>query len=137
MTYITEKPVMRDQLLMRDHCCGNMALLHFYTFVPAMKDDLSYKTTFCGPGGGLSSRFHCIMNVLQTCIQLNKCILNRVVFSKLNVIFWCYQVHEGINVVQDHVEQQKPVLAAAMIPLPTLHLTIMVMHLATQQDISR
>ncbi len=41
---------MRDQPLMRDHCCSNFAL-HFYTFVPAMKDHLSHKITFCGPMG--------------------------------------------------------------------------------------
>ncbi len=28
--------------------CSDMAL-HFYTFLPLMKDHLSYKTTFCGP----------------------------------------------------------------------------------------
>ncbi len=33
---------------MRDHFNNNMAL-HFYTFIPPMKDHLSYKTTFCGP----------------------------------------------------------------------------------------
>ncbi len=49
-----ERPttVMRDQLLLRDHCCSNMAL-HFYTFVPAMKDHLSNKTVV--PCGSLSS----------------------------------------------------------------------------------
>ncbi len=38
---------MGDRHLMRDHFSSNMAV-HFYTFVPVMKDHLSYKTTFCG-----------------------------------------------------------------------------------------
>ncbi len=41
------RPAMRDQPLMRNHFCSNMAL-HFYTFIPLMKDQASYKTTFCG-----------------------------------------------------------------------------------------
>ncbi len=38
----------RDQPVMRDHYCSNIAL-HFYTFVPAMKEHLSHQTTLCGP----------------------------------------------------------------------------------------
>ncbi len=30
--------------------------LHFYTYIPPMKDHHSYKTTFCGPMGGLKSQ---------------------------------------------------------------------------------
>ncbi len=30
--------------------------LHIYTFIPMMKDHLSYKTTLCGPMGGLKSQ---------------------------------------------------------------------------------
>ncbi len=45
-----ETTAMRDQPLMRDYFCNNM-VLHFYIFVPQMKDHLSYKTTFCGPVG--------------------------------------------------------------------------------------
>ncbi len=41
---------MRDRPLIRDYFCSNLAL-HFYTFVPLIKDHLSYKTTFCGPMG--------------------------------------------------------------------------------------
>ncbi len=39
---------MRKQPLMRDHFSSNMAL-SFYTFVPLMKDHLSYKTNLCDP----------------------------------------------------------------------------------------
>ncbi len=45
-----ETTAMRDQPLMRDHCCSSKAL-HFYTSVPVMKDHLSHKTTFSGPMG--------------------------------------------------------------------------------------
>ncbi len=47
---VTSAPVMIDQPLMRDHFCNYMAL-HLNTFVSSMKDNLSYKTTFCGPMG--------------------------------------------------------------------------------------
>ncbi len=50
------KPVTKDQPLMRDHYSSNLAL-HFYTFVPVMKDDLFYKTTFCGVIS--YHKFHC------------------------------------------------------------------------------
>ncbi len=40
-----ESTVTRDQHLIRDHCFSSIAL-HFYTFVTAMKDHLSNKTTF-------------------------------------------------------------------------------------------
>ncbi len=37
--------VLRDQPLMKEHFCWNLGLpLHFYTFIPLMKDHLSYKT---------------------------------------------------------------------------------------------
>ncbi len=42
-----EATVMKGWPLARDHVCCHMSL-HFYTFVPLMKDHLSYKTTFCG-----------------------------------------------------------------------------------------
>ncbi len=41
---------MWDWPVTRNLCCSKMAL-HFYTFVPVMKNHLSHKTTFCGPGG--------------------------------------------------------------------------------------
>ncbi len=44
---------MRDRPPMRYHFYSNMAL-YFYTFVPPMKDHLSYETTLCGSVGGLS-----------------------------------------------------------------------------------
>ncbi len=40
---------------MKDHFSWNLDQ-HFYTFVAQMKDHLSYKTTFCGPMGGLKSQ---------------------------------------------------------------------------------
>ncbi len=42
---------MIDQPLTRYHFCNKMAI-YFYTFVPQMKDHLSYKTIFCSPMGG-------------------------------------------------------------------------------------
>ncbi len=50
--------VRRDRPPTRDHISSNMAL-HFYTFVPQMKDHLSYKTTFCGPLEWSHHTFHC------------------------------------------------------------------------------
>ncbi len=40
---------------MKDHFCGNLGL-HFYTFIPPMKDHLSYKTILGGSMGGLKSQ---------------------------------------------------------------------------------
>ncbi len=46
---------LSDQPLMRDHFSWNLDL-HFYTFIPLMKDHLLYKTTFGGPMSGLKSQ---------------------------------------------------------------------------------
>ncbi len=43
-----ETTAMRDQSLMRDYRCSNIAL-HLHTSGPAMKEHPSNKTTFCGP----------------------------------------------------------------------------------------
>ena len=47
------------------------------------------------------------------------------------------QVHGKLRTVQQSVESQKPSLAAAMIPLATLHLTVLVMHRANEEEIER
>ncbi len=54
---------------MRDHCCSNMAL-HFYTFVPLMKDHLSCKTMFCGPVGRLVTGVT-VYHICTMCILFN------------------------------------------------------------------
>ncbi len=43
--------MLRDQPPMRDHFSGNLGL-HFYTFIPPMKDHLSYKTSLLWSHGG-------------------------------------------------------------------------------------
>ncbi len=45
-----ERPLQWETDLWWDHCYCNMAL-HFYIFIPVMRDHLSRKTTFCGPMG--------------------------------------------------------------------------------------
>ncbi len=47
---MTDIPLQRDRPMMSDHPITNN-VLHFYTFVPQIKDYLSYKTTSCGPAG--------------------------------------------------------------------------------------
>ncbi len=44
---------------MKDHFSVKLGL-HFYAFIPLMKDHLSYKTTYRGPMEVLNHKFHCI-----------------------------------------------------------------------------
>ncbi len=56
----TVKPVMRDhcnERLTSDERPFTKMALHFDTFVPTMKDHLSYKTTFCDPTEWSSSLY--------------------------------------------------------------------------------
>ena len=39
--------------------------------------------------------------------------------------------------MQEVIIKQKPALKSAMIPLPTIHLTVMVMHLDGEEDIQK
>ncbi|XP_062267777.1 A-kinase anchor protein 7-like isoform X2 [Platichthys flesus] len=45
------------------------------------------------------------------------------------------QISSAVAEVQEAVLQQEPLLAKAMIPVPTLHITLLVMHLANQEQI--
>ncbi len=50
--HATKNTAMTDLPQMRFNCCSNVVMaLHFYTFVPPMRDHQSYKTTLCGPVG--------------------------------------------------------------------------------------
>ncbi len=43
---------MRDHLSYKSPLKSRIMDIHFYKFVPVIKDHLSYKTTFYGPAGG-------------------------------------------------------------------------------------
>ncbi|XP_026196913.1 A-kinase anchor protein 7 isoform X2 [Anabas testudineus] len=45
------------------------------------------------------------------------------------------QIKSGVTEVQEAVLQQEPRLAKAMIPVPTLHITLLVTHLANQEQV--
>ncbi|XP_034999495.1 A-kinase anchor protein 7-like isoform X1 [Hippoglossus stenolepis] len=45
------------------------------------------------------------------------------------------QISSAVTEVQEAVLQQEPLLARAMIPVPTLHITLLVTHLANQEQI--
>ena len=47
------------------------------------------------------------------------------------------QIHEALKDVQQTVVSGDEKLKDAMVPIATLHLTIMVMHLATEEDVER
>ena len=46
------------------------------------------------------------------------------------------QISEAVVEVQEAVLQQEPRLVKAMIPAPTLHITLLVTHLASQEQVS-
>ncbi|XP_042359473.1 A-kinase anchor protein 7-like isoform X2 [Plectropomus leopardus] len=45
------------------------------------------------------------------------------------------QISSAVTKVQEAVLQQEPLLAKAMIPVPTLHITLLVTHLASQEQV--
>ncbi|XP_047429421.1 A-kinase anchor protein 7-like isoform X2 [Mugil cephalus] len=45
------------------------------------------------------------------------------------------QISSGVTEVQEAILQQEPRLAKAMIPVPTLHITLLVTHLANQEQV--
>ncbi|XP_078369370.1 uncharacterized protein LOC144653289 [Oculina patagonica] len=47
------------------------------------------------------------------------------------------QIHSGIKIVQDSITTHNEKLTAALIPLATLHLTLMVMHLEDEEQIQK
>ncbi len=67
-----ETTANRDWPLTQDHCCSNMAL-HFYTFVPIMKDHLSHNT-------------HCVWGGLSS--QVSLCIHWQVYYSSPRSTPW-------------------------------------------------
>ncbi len=75
---------------MKDHFSVNLGL-HVYTFIPMMKDHLSYKTTFCGPMGVLKSQvslYYIKPNmVLQYTSQRTKFMTFSCFFHGKNSIF--------------------------------------------------
>ena len=48
-----------------------------------------------------------------------------------------FQIISSLRMVQEYVENQKPSLQPAMIPIKTAHLTLLVMHLASEEDIEK
>ncbi len=88
---------MRDQPPMKDHCCSNMAL-HFYTFIPLIKDHLLCKTLFGVPLVVSHHRFHCtdfywiINQPPQSSLVLLWLTLNYYIhilhFMFLNIVFY-------------------------------------------------
>lgn len=46
-----------------------------------------------------------------------------------------WQISSAVSEVQEAVLQQDPRLAKAMIPVPTLHITLLVTHLANQEQV--
>lgn len=53
----------------------------------------------------------------------------------LEMLFVQWQISSGVTEVQEAVLQQEPRLAKAMIPVPTLHITLLVTHLANQEQV--
>lgn len=45
------------------------------------------------------------------------------------------QISSAVISVQEAVLQQEPRLAKAMIPIPTLHITLLVTHLSNQEQV--
>ncbi len=73
----------------RDHCCSNI-VLHFYTFVPVMKDHLSHKTTFCGPMGwslitGLTVHYWLLVIL---CLLAHLSLFCSIFISKIQLIIY-------------------------------------------------
>ncbi len=50
---------------------------------------------------------------------------------------YMFQIINSLRMVQEYVENQKPSLQPAMIPIKTVHLTLLVMHLANEEDIEK
>lgn len=59
-------------------------------------------------------------------LQLKPCV-----YSFLNV----YQIKQGVEEVQAEVLQKDPRLSRALIPVDLLHITLLVTHLSTQEQI--
>lgn len=53
----------------------------------------------------------------------------------LNVSVYVYQIKQGVEEVQAEVLKKDPRLSRALIPVGTLHITMLVTHLATQEQI--
>lgn len=53
----------------------------------------------------------------------------------IEMLFVQWQIKSGVTEVQEAVLQQEPRLAKAMIPVPTLHITLLVTHLANQEQV--
>lgn len=53
----------------------------------------------------------------------------------IKMLFLHWQISSGVSEVQEAVLQQEPRLAKAMIAVPTLHITLLVTHLAGQEQV--
>lgn len=53
----------------------------------------------------------------------------------MSVTFAQWQISSAVFSIQELLLQQDPRLAKAMIPIPTLHITLLVTHLATQEEV--
>ena len=71
---------------MRDHFSRNV-VIHFYTFIPPMKDHLSYKTTFCGPMGGLKPQVSLVW-FFYSILDFLKIVVNICLMEILNWLDW-------------------------------------------------
>lgn len=60
--------------------------------------------------------------------------ISKVCEKKFN---FCFQIHKNIETVQKYMLAVNPALKKAFISVPTLHLTLMVMHLATPKDVEK
>lgn len=63
------------------------------------------------------------------------CLIVIDVCSGLKVNLSKRQISSAVMEVQEVILQQEPRLAKAMIPVPTLHITLLVTHLANQEQV--
>ncbi len=83
--------MLRDQPPKRDHFSGNLGL-HFYTFIPPMKNHLSYKTTFWPhfvvPWGGIKTHFSLYHLDIQ--VRLQSKIYSMVIPWETMIFHWSF-----------------------------------------------